>query len=151
MNNKKGITLTSLVIYLVLFTVFTVFTMNISTNMNESLLNDRGEAINYTNLVKLKANIETSTLASNDVTIDGNKITYSNGDEYLYDGINANIKKNGGIICTNVTSFNLNITSGNSVKKLSINVGFNKYLNELNTEIISTVEEWKWEKKDQPQ
>lgn len=141
MNNKKGITLTSLVIYLALFTIFTVFTMNISTSMNENLLKDRGEAINYTNLNKLKTNIDISSLNSNDVTVEENKITYSNGDEYVYNGNNGTITKNGGIICSNVTSFSLSVTSENSVKKISINIGFNKYLNELNTEIICSVEE----------
>ena len=141
MNNKKGVTLTSLVIYLVLFTIFTVFTMNISTNINESLFNDRGEAINYSNLVKLKANIETSALNSNDVLTLDNKITFSNGDEYQYNENGGNIKKNGGILCTNINSFNVSILEQNSSKKIDINVGFSKYLNEVNTEIISIVEE----------
>ena len=141
MESKRGITLTSLVIYLILFTVFTVFTMNISTNINESLLNDRGEAINYTNLVKFRTNIEISSLNSNNVSYVGNKLVFSNGDEYEYNLSNSSIEKNGGILCNNVSSYDLNIINRDSVKELVINVEFNKYLNKLNSSVISVVEE----------
>ena len=140
-NNKAGITLSSLVIYILLFTTFSIFVSIISTNMNNRLFNSRGEAINYSNLNKLQYNIETSALNSNDVLVTTNQISYSNGDSYLYDSANKVIYKNGGILCTNVYNFNLNMSETLYTKKVIVQVTFNKYLNSMERTIISCVEE----------
>lgn len=141
MKNKSGITLTSLVVYLVLFTIFTVFSMNLSTNLNEGLLNDRGASINYSDLIKLKTNIEISALNSNDVTYNNNQLSYSNGDIYRFDAIRNVVLKNGGVLLSNVSAFNTTLTEANSSKKVSILVTLNKYSNILNFEIVNCVEE----------
>ena len=138
--SKKGVTLASLVMYLLLFTTFTIFAMNISTNMNERLFNDRGASINYTSLNKLQYNIEDSSLNSNDVVVTATSITYSNGDSYTYDIENDMILKNGGILCQNVSDCTFALENGTNVKKLTINVKFNKYLNEMTKNIVSCVE-----------
>ena len=140
-NKKNGITLAALVIYLGLFTVFTLFVSGISSNMNERLFNNRGEAINYTSLNKLQFNIEESALNSEDISVSSNSIDYSNGDSYVYDATNKIIYKNGGILCLNVDSFTVNIEAGTNAKKLTIDITFNKYLNILTKRIISCVED----------
>jgi len=139
-GSKSAITLASLVIYMVLFTTFTVFVSIISNNMNERLFNNRGEAINYSNLNKLQYNLENSALNSKDVVVSGNQISYSNGDRYYYDMQQKIIYKNDGIICLNVESFNANVDTGINTKKLTVNISFNKYLNVMTKTIICSVE-----------
>lgn len=140
-NKKNGVTLASLVIYIGLFTVFTLFVSGISSNMNERLFNNRGEAINYTSLNKLQFNIEESALNSDDITVSANSINYSNGDNYVYDETNKIIYKNGGILCLNVDNFTVNVEAATNAKKLTIDITFNKYLNILTKTIISCVED----------
>lgn len=137
---KKGVTLSSLIIYIVLFTSFTVFVSNIFSNMNERLFDDRGEAINYSTLNKLQYNVDDSSIKSNDVQLSENGIVYSNGDSYLYDSTSKLILKNGGILCQNVESFNVSIEQGVNTKKVNIQISFNKYLNTITRTITSCVE-----------
>lgn len=142
MNNKskQGITMTSLVVYVVIFSGLTVLLSIIYTNMNETLFFNRGRAINYTAFNELQYNITASTLQSTNITKDDNSVTYSNGDKYLYDTSKGIILLNGGILCTNVTRFTPSIIEENGVKQLKLEITFNKYLNELNKEIVSSVE-----------
>ena len=139
-KSKNGVTLASLVVYIVLFTSFTIFATNVSTNMNERLFNDRGEAINYTSLNKLQYNIEDSSLNSTDVAVTETTIVYSNGDSYVYDADKNVVLKNGGILCQNVESLTLAIENSANAKKVTISIGFNKYLNTMSRTIVSCVE-----------
>lgn len=139
-KTKNGVTLASLVVYLALFTTFSIFATNVSTNMNERLFNDRGSAINYTNLNKLEYNIYDSSLNSTDVLVTNSTIVYSNGDSYNYDEDKKIVLKNGGILCQNVDSFSVNLESISDVKKVTITIGFNKYLNTISRRIVSCVE-----------
>lgn len=139
-GSKRGITLASLVIYIVLFTTFTVFVSTMSNNMNEKLFNDRGEAINYSYLNKLQYNLENSALNSKDVVITADRISYSNGDNYEYNAGKKVLYKNGGILCLNVESFETNMETGVNTKKITINISFNKYLNQITKTIINCVE-----------
>lgn len=139
-SRKRGITLSSLVIYIILFTVFTVFVSFVSANMNERLFNSRGEAINYSSLNKLQYNLENSALDSQDVQITGNQISFSNGDNYVYNEEEKIIYKNDGILCLYVENFSANIETGINTKKVSINITFKKYLNVIAKTIIICVE-----------
>lgn len=139
-SKKRGITLASLVIYIVLFTSFTVFVSITSTNMNEKLFDNRGEAINYTNLNKLQYNLENSSLESQDVVVTPNSISYSNGDNYVYNESDKVIYKNNGILCLNVENFTVTIDTGVDTKKVTVAVSFNKYLNILEKTVITCVE-----------
>lgn len=139
-GTKKGVTLASLVIYIVLFTGFTIFVSITSTNMNERLFDNRGEAINYSYLNKLQYNLENSSMNSKDVTVTENEITYSNGDVYTYNVNEQVIYKNGGILCLNVSNFKANVETGVAAKKITLNITFNKYLNVIEKSIITCVE-----------
>lgn len=139
-SNKNGITLASLVIYIFLFTGFTIFASNVSTNLNEKLFDNRGEAINYSNLNKLQYNIDNSALNSTGVTVSANKITYTNGDVYEYDTSKKAILKNDGVLCLNVESFSASVEEKTDIKKVMISVGFNRYLNTMTKTIVSCVE-----------
>ena len=140
LNKKSGVTLASLVIYIVLFTSFSIFIAATSANMNNKLFDNRGEAINYSSLNKLQYNIENSSLNSNNVSLVSDTITYSNGDSYSYDSEKNVVYKNGGILCTNVDNFTVNMTESGYTKKIVIEVTFNKYLNVMTRTIISCVE-----------
>lgn len=140
-SSKKGVTLASLVIYIMLFTVFTVFVSAMSSSMNERLFDNRGEAINYSTLNKLQYNINDSALQSYDVVISENTISYSNGDNYVYDNQKNIIYKNGGVLCSNVEEMSVSIETAINIKKVKLTVSFNKYLNTMTKSIISCVEE----------
>lgn len=150
---KKGITMTSLVVYILLFTTFTVFVSNVSGNLNDELLDDRGQAINYSNLNKLQYNIDNSSFESYSVRVtsavvvteEGEvtdyTISYSNGDTYEYDAVKQVIYKNKGILCKNVSEFEAKVEDSINEQKVTIDVDFNKYLNEVTgKQIISCVE-----------
>lgn len=138
---KKGITLSSLVIYIVLFSVFTVFVSTTYSNMNDNLLSSRGQAINYASLNKLQENIENSSIESESVLVTDSSISYSNGDTYVYNLEDKCITKNGGVLCTNVDSFTVTVAKTEGMIRVSITVKFNKYLSELERQIITCVEE----------
>ena len=137
-NLKKGVTMASIVVYVILFSIITVVLSLVYTNMNEKLFQDRGRAINSTAFNKLQYNINASALASSNVTITGNVINYSNGDSYIY--YEDKILLNGGVICSNIEEFNVTLTTLNNVKKVTYDVKFSKYLNEFEKNIVSCVE-----------
>lgn len=137
---KRGITLSSLVIYIVLFTSFTLFASNVSSNMNERLLKNRGEAINYTSLNKLQYNIDASSSESTSVTVTENEIVFSNNDKYVYDSENKVVLKNDGILCQNIDSFSVELEEKENAQKVTIQVELSKYLNAISKSIITCVE-----------
>ena len=141
-DSKRGITLVSLVVYVLLFTTFTVFVATTSSNMNERLFDSRGEAINYSSLNKLQYNLDDSARASHDVMVTGNTISYSNGDNYVYDNVKNVIYKNGGILCSNIQNLDISLENGINVSKVTLTVEFSKYLNVMTRTLVSCVEEF---------
>lgn len=139
-KSKRGITVSSLVLYVVLFFGITTFLSIVYTNMNETMFNNRGMALNYTMLNKLEYNLVDSSTNSIDVVAASGVVTFSNGDKYYYDDTKDVVLLNSGILCTSVSKFNPTVTSGNNVKKLTIEVSFNKYLATLNKTIICSIE-----------
>lgn len=139
-NQKKGVTMASVVVYVILFSVITAVLSLIYTNMNEKLFNDRGKAINSTAFNKLQYNINSSAINSTDVSLTYSNIVFSNGDTYIYNKEKGIILLNGGIVCTNVEDFDVSITTLNNVKKVNIDIKYKKYINELEKTIISCVE-----------
>ena len=108
--------------------------------MNETMFNNRGMALNYTMLNKLEYNLVNSSTNSIDVVAASGVVTFSNGDKYYYDDTKDLVLLNSGILCTSVSKFNPTVTSENNVKKLTIEVSFNKYLATLNKTIICSIE-----------
>lgn len=143
-SGKKGVTLASLVIYIALFTGFTMFATGVSSNMNDRLFTNRSEAINYTSLNKLQYNLEVSALESNDVVWDitaaGKAISFSNGDVYEWNETRKVIYKNGGILCSNVDYMSGSLNTDINSKKITISVEFSKYLKQIKKQIVVSVE-----------
>ncbi len=128
-NKKSGITLTSIVMYIILFFAFSSITIIISSRMNKNLFEDRGKAINISNINKLEYNLLDSSNKSNNVIIqktsNEEKIIFSNNDEYRYNKEDKIIYKNNGKLIKNVVSFETNETAG----YIDINIILNKYTN----------------------
>jgi len=134
-NNKKGITVTSIVVYVILFFMFTTITSIISSRFNENLFNDRGMAINITEFNKLEYNLLESASNSYNATYETEEnittITFSNSDEYVFDKENQIIYKNGGKLIKHVKDYTI-ITNE---ALLSIDLLLNKYTNQVERNI----------------
>jgi len=147
---KKGFTLVSLVLYVMLFFTFTVFATAISTNLNHELLSEKGRVIVNESYIKLYTNLINSAKRSHSVDVIENKIMFSNGDTYEYNLDNKEISKNSGNLVYNTESYavtNLadilsvsnNINDIDLVKCFSINVSFKKYNETITKDIVITV------------
>lgn len=135
LNKKSGITVTSIVVYVILFFMFTSVTTVLSSRFNSTLFDDRGKAINVTAINKLEYNLLDSANNSYIInsSINGNKTTlaFSNSDVYVFDMDNNVIYKNGGKLVKHVKE--CNIVSANNL--ININITLNKYTNEVTRNI----------------
>lgn len=130
MNSRKGITMTSIIIYVILFFIFTVAVTIISSNFNNKLFVDRGLSIDVNSFNKLQYNLLVSGNESNKADIIDDELVFSNNDNYIYDADKGTIKKNGGILVSNVISYSNSLVDGDNGKLLTINIKFKKYLHE---------------------
>ena len=105
--NKNGLSLLSMVIYVVLFFSFMTFATIIATNTNYTSLSYKGRVINAENFQKLQYNMVNSSKNSTSIDNINQKIIFSNGDEYSYDSEKKIIFKNGGKLIYNVNSFEI--------------------------------------------
>ena len=128
--NKKGLTLLSMVIYVALFFTFMTFATIIATNMNYTSLSYKGKIVNEENFQKLQYNILNSAKRSVSVDKLYNSVVFSNNDEYSYNEEKEQVLKNGGVIATNVTSFEIaNIESLKDVPSSFFTKSDGKYIN----------------------
>ena len=147
---KKGITLISIIIYLVLFTTFTAFVISLSSNMNRNVLSDKGTRYIQNEYSKLYVNMLTSAKDSTYYSFDNSKVSFSNGDIYYFNLSDHNVYKNGGILAQDLSSFsvrdvleidgiNLSDEKLQNSDSLCINVQFIKYGNEISKDIVVSV------------
>ena len=138
-NRKSGITVTSIVVYVILFFIFTTATTVISSRFNESLFDDRGRAINITAINKLQYNLLNSANNSYIVegVVDGNKttLTFSNSDIYIFDLDSKMVYKNGGKLVKYVKDCDVKLLDD----VVNIDITLNKYTNEVNRNIKISV------------
>lgn len=152
MNKKSGITLTSIVIYVSLFFVFTVFAIAMSTNMNYKAMGEKANIYVYEQFDKFQYNIITSAKNSNFVDNIYNKVVFSNNDEYSYDKDKKVILKNGGELVNNVENFEIiaeekltdipnNFASNmdNNTNSICIEITFKKYGKQITKQLFVTV------------
>ena len=135
LKSKRGITVTSIMVYVLLFFAFTTIATVISSRFNKNLFNDRGNAINVTAINKLEYNLIDS--ASNsynvDVVANGNNrtLTFSNSDVYVFDNDNNVIYKNGGKLVKFVKESKVKIQED----VIAIDLTLNKYTHEVSRSI----------------
>ena len=152
MNKKSGITLTSIVIYVSLFFVFTVFAIAMSTNMNYKAMGEKANIYVYEQFDKFQYNIITSAKNSNFVDNIYNKVVFSNNDEYSYDKDKKVVLKNGGVLVNKVEKFEIiteekltdipnNFASNmdNSTNSICIEITFKKYGRQITKQLFVTV------------
>lgn len=106
MKNDKGITLTSLVIYIALIFVVLAILMRITTYFNENI-REMADVSFETEFNKLNIYLLDESKKSNngiqEITEDGAQITFSNGNKYNYNAENKTIYLNNNIkICENI-------------------------------------------------
>lgn len=125
---KSGITMVSIIIYVMLFFIFTSFAILISSNMNYKTLSDKGDLYINEQFQKLQYNLVKSSTNSEYITKINNKIVFSNNDEYTYNAEKKQILKNGGLIASNVASFNILETTNliNKPENFDYNIDDNK-------------------------
>lgn len=135
LKSKRGITVTSIMVYVLLFFAFTTIATVISSRFNKNLFNDRGNAINVTAINKLEYNLIDS--ASNsynvDIVANGNNrtLTFSNSDVYVFDNDNNVIYKNGGKLVKFVKESKVKIQED----VIAVDLTLNKYTNEVSRSI----------------
>lgn len=142
--NKKGITMTSIVVYVMLFFIFTSVAITISTNINFEALSEKGNIINNKNIQKLQFNLLNSAKSSSNVYNISGKIVFSNNDEYYFDSTKREILKNDTTIIKDVEKFNIISSSEfvenvNENKSVSVEVMLKKYGNEKIEKMIFSV------------
>ena len=150
--NKKGLSMVSMLVYVVLFFAFSAFAVAMATNLNYRTLTEKGQIINNEHLQKLQYNLINSAKNSNTIEDISGKIVFSNNDEYTYSEVDKKIYKNGGIIATDVESFkiidvselentpvNFSTNLDTDIDYICIEVTFNKYSHKLTEKIFITV------------
>lgn len=129
LNSKSGITLSALIVYLVLFTAFTITTLSVSSNLNKNVFDSRADIENNKNVDKTIIYFLESSKNSTSVAKIDNKITFSNNDEYDFKD-NA-IYLNGRKIIKNVHKLITNI----SENTVYLDITYERYGKILNKEL----------------
>lgn len=153
MNKKSGLSLASMVLYVVLFFIFMTFAIAMSSNLNYKTLTEKGTILNQKDFEKLQYNLVSSANESEYIdNIQATSISFSNGDIYTYDDTNKTILKNGGTLVRNVMNFNaqksytslLNVseTAKNNINQyldyVLVSITFEKYDQKIDKQIFVT-------------
>ena len=130
---RKGITITSLIIYVILFFTLTILATSISTNFNRNTLQEKATIDINENIIKLQSNMLDSGKNSLNISTNNNTIIFSNGDIYKLDTDRNAILKNNGVLCENVKKFeiiDINTITENEIqdsKLVALKVEFEKF------------------------
>ena len=131
---KSGLTMVSIVIYVVIFFALVAITTGTTMAMNSNSLKDKGKIyVNEAEFV-LKTNFLNSLNQSDTVNIiDSDKIVFSNDDVYRYDEDKDILYKNEGIFIQNITEFNFSqVKTQYGITSISVTGKILKYGNENN-------------------
>lgn len=152
MNRRSGITLTSIVIYVSLFFVFTVFAVAMSTNMNYRALDEKANIYIHEQFSKFEYNIVSSAKTSNSVDNIVGRVVFSNNDEYSFDSNKKVILKNDGVLVKSVENFRVIDTSrlenvnsetvsniDNDLEYVCLEITFKKYGKQIVKQLFVTV------------
>lgn len=151
--NKKGISLMSMVVYVVLFFAFSAFAVGMGLNMNYKNLAQKGKIWVNEQAQKLQYNMLNSAKSSTTIDHISGRVVFSNNDEYAYDSEKKVIYKNDGILVTDVEDFKIlsindltgtpstfnSLTTDREKDYSCISVKFKKYGQEFETQIFVTV------------
>ena len=108
MNKKSGLTMVSIVIYVVIFFALAMIISGVTMVMDSNSLKDKGIIFCEEQLNKLQYNLVVSNENSKgDITKIENKLVFGNNDMYEYDSNTKTIYKNAGILIQNVEEFSI--------------------------------------------
>ncbi len=139
MSKKRGLTMMSVVVYIMLLVAFTGIALVISNNLSDTVFADKGIAQDMTHYEKIMYYLNKSALESSSVTVNSTKsITFSNGDIFLYDADKKELKMNDGVLCKNISSFSIGDVENNLV---DIDVTLKRYTHNMERKIIIYVGE----------
>ncbi|MEG2348300.1 MAG: hypothetical protein RSB67_01455 [Clostridia bacterium] len=113
MKKASGLTMVSIVLYVVLFFLFTTFAVAMSANMNYKIMTEKGNIYINEQRDKLQVNLLSSAKSSQWVETTADKITFSNNDIYTYDSTKKTIFKNGGVLVKSVEECKFDILPSN--------------------------------------
>jgi len=136
MKYKRGITVSALVIYVILLFAFTTVALTVSGNLTSGVYQDKGLAVNLSNIDKLQYYLNKSAISSQSAEYTSNSIIFSNGDEYSFDANTHTVYYNGGILSTGVTNF---VLTNNITNLYEIELEFTKYSNVIRRTIKVSV------------
>lgn len=127
MNNKSGLTMVSIVIYVVIFFALAMIISGVTMVMDSNSLKDKGIIFCEEQLNKLQYNLVVSNENSKgNITKIENKLVFGNNDMYEYDSSTKTIYKNGGILIQNVEEFSIQ-NDVNNENYYKIGCGVKKY------------------------
>lgn len=135
--NKNGITMVSIVMYVVIFFALTAIATGVTIAMNSNSLKDKGKIYVQEAEIKLKNNLLNSFENSDSITTISNKLIFSNNDEYYYEPENKIIYKNGGILIQNVEEMTFDLGNNKGLVSLDLNAKVIKYNQEKNINFIT--------------
>ncbi|MBR1883458.1 MAG: hypothetical protein IJ809_00665 [Clostridia bacterium] len=148
---KKGMTLISIIIYLVLFTVFTAFAVSLSSNMNRNVLTETATYNLQGEYSKTYMNLFDSAKKSTSFAISDNNLRFSNGDLYVFDTANNVVYKNGGVLANYLHDFDFKelleiegVDLASSIleksESLCLNVSFSRFDTEISRDIVVSLD-----------
>ena len=152
MNRKSGITLVSIMIYVLLFFAFSTLAISLSSNMNMNSLSKKGEILVNEGYDKLSYNLINSAKNSNSVDIIADSVVFGNNDEYSFDFDKKVILKNDTVLIKNVEDFKIINSSDfvseekianfdSNIQNISFSVTLKKYNVDKNENIFVTLGE----------
>lgn len=138
MSKKAGITMMSLVVYVVLLAAFTGIALTVSSNLSNSVFADKGIAQDMTNYEKVLYYLNKSAMESTSATATTTTITFSNGDVFSFDATKGSLYMNGGVLCNTISEFDIGDIENNLV---NIDITLAKYTNTMTRTIALYVGE----------
>ena len=151
MRKKQGLSMLTMILYVILFFAFSSIAVAISTNMNLRLLKEKGQIIVNEEFKKLEYNMLGSAKKSTTIDEISGKVAFSNGDEYYYNQDEGKIYKNDGVLVSDVKEFEIiepsNLTyapdiflqdTDTLVDSVCMQVKFEKYDMEYSSQIFVT-------------
>ena len=135
---KSGITMVSIVLYVVIFFALTAIATGVTMAMNSNSLKDKGNIYIQESEIKLKNNLLNSFENSDNITKINNKLVFSNNDVYYYEPQSKIIYKNGGILIQNVEEMNFEANSDSEMLNINLNAKIVKYNQEKNINFVTS-------------
>ena len=133
MKSQRGVTLTSLIVYVISMVIIISVMAVITTNFYRNINNTNNTVEPYTEYVKFNSYFSNEVNESNIKVLEckENYIVFDNGIQYTFIAENKSIYQNKVKICKNVTSctFSTEIKNGNNVVNVQFTIGDKTYSN----------------------